>query len=159
MNTPSVGVCIFADDVAQTARFYVDHFGFERRTDIGWFVTLGHGASSYELALTARNYESLPAQHRHETPAGVMIAVIVEDATAKARELEAAGIPYVTELKDEPWGQRHFVVRDPDGTLVEGVEIITPDPAWLAEHGFQPEGTRTPADRKTMVSGTVGQGT
>lgn len=56
------------------------------------------------------------------------------------REIERAGIPFVTPLRDEPWGQRHFVVRDPAGTLVEGIEIIAPDPAWLAEQGLSPEG-------------------
>lgn len=140
MTVPAFGVCIFAADVATTAEFYVEHFGFETRMDIGWFVTLGHGDSAYEIAVTARGHDSLPEGHREETPSGVMIAPILDDATTKAREMEAAGIPFVTPLRDEPWGQRHFVVRDPAGTLVEGIQIIAPDPAWLAEQGLSPEG-------------------
>lgn len=111
MNVPTFGICIFADDVARTASFYVDHFECEQRMDLGWFATLGHGDSPYEFAVTARDHESLPAGHRKH-PSGVMVVVIVDDAVAKAHELEAANIPFVTALKDEPWGQRHFVVPD-----------------------------------------------
>jgi hypothetical protein len=41
-----------------------------------------------------------------------------------------------TPVKDEPWGQRHTFVTDPAGTLIDVVQMTTPDPAWLEAHGL-----------------------
>ena len=35
------------------------------------------------------------------------------------------------DIKDEPWGQRHFMMRDPAGVWVDIVEQIEPDPAFF----------------------------
>ena len=32
----------------------------------------------------------------------------------------------IVELRDEPWGQRHFLVRDPVGNLLDVVKQIAP---------------------------------
>lgn len=53
---------------------------------------------------------------------GVWLAVEVEDARAEQARLEALGVPIEVPLRDEPWGDRHFVVRDPSGIGVDIVE-------------------------------------
>jgi catechol 2,3-dioxygenase-like lactoylglutathione lyase family enzyme len=126
---------VLADDVATTARFYVDHFGFETRLDIGWFVTLHHGDRPYEMCVLARDHDSVPDGFR-VTPAGTIVGFMVDDVDAVAAGLVAAGVPVVTPLRDEPWGQRHTFVTDPAGTLIDVVQVTTPDPAWLAAHGL-----------------------
>lgn len=72
-----------------------------------------------------------PRGSRH-APAGVIVAFIVDDVDALAAGLAAGGVPVVTPVRDEPWGQRHTYVTDPSGTLVDVVQVTTPDPGWLA---------------------------
>ncbi len=56
---------------------------------------------------------------------GAIIQVYVSDATALARDMQAAGHPFYVPLRDKwrDWGdrlggQREFLVQDPDGYLI-----------------------------------------
>jgi PhnB protein len=46
---------------------------------------------------------------------GVYVYIHVDDVDAKHRELTAAGLTTATEPKDWPWGNREFILKDPDG--------------------------------------------
>ena len=37
-----------------------------------------------------------------------------------------------TEPVTEVFGQRHFFVRDPEGTWLDVIQLVAPDPEWLA---------------------------
>ena len=50
----------------------------------------------------------------------------VEDVDAEYARLTAAGLPILQELRDEWFGQRHFITSDPTGVLID---IIKPIPA------------------------------
>ena len=134
--TPTVfSATVFADDVAATARFYVEQFGFAVRLDIGWFVTLHHDDRPYEMCVLERGHESVPEGFR-VPPAGVIIGFLVDDVDAVAERLAAAGTPVVEPVRDEPWGQRHIFVTDPAGTLIDVVQPTAASPEWLAANGL-----------------------
>ena len=44
--------------------------------------------------------------------------------------IKASGTPIAVELRDEPWGDRHFAIVDPNGI---GVDIVTYTPPADAE--------------------------
>jgi catechol 2,3-dioxygenase-like lactoylglutathione lyase family enzyme len=46
---------------------------------------------------------------------GMYIYVSVDDVDAKHDELTALGFTGATKPKDWPWGNREFILRDPDG--------------------------------------------
>ncbi|AHH94042.1 hypothetical protein GCM10010174_84880 [Kutzneria viridogrisea] len=46
------------------------------------------------------------------------------DAAAALASITAAGVPVVQELREEPFGQRHFYRTDSSGTLVNVIEKI-----------------------------------
>ncbi|EHN12689.1 Glyoxalase family protein [Patulibacter medicamentivorans] len=124
---------LLSRDVAATRDFYVTRFGFRAEVDIGWFVSLRHDAEAYELCLVAADHPSTPERFRRPSE-GVIIGFLVADASAEEARLRAAGTEIVEPLRDEPWGQRHFYVADPDGVLIDVVQQTTPSAAWLAEH-------------------------
>jgi uncharacterized glyoxalase superfamily protein PhnB len=74
----------------------------------------------------------MPAGFREQSPGGICLAFLVEDAAAAEAELRAAGVEIAEPLRDEPWGQRRFNVWSPEGALIEVLELIDPDPEWLA---------------------------
>ena len=47
--------------------------------------------------------------------------VDVEDVDAEYKRITDMGVPVEVELRNEPWGDRHFVLRDPNGI---GVDIV-----------------------------------
>jgi catechol 2,3-dioxygenase-like lactoylglutathione lyase family enzyme len=47
------------------------------------------------------------------------------------RAAGAGGQLVETEPVTEVFGQRHFFVRDPEGTWLGIIQLVEPDPAWL----------------------------
>jgi catechol 2,3-dioxygenase-like lactoylglutathione lyase family enzyme len=60
----------------------------------------------------------------------------VPDAEEVDARLRAAGVRVVLPLRDEPFGQRHVMVADPNDVLVDVVQTIPADPDWLARQGM-----------------------
>ncbi|MEQ9635529.1 MAG: VOC family protein [Devosia marina] len=118
-------------DVAATSRFFQDHFGFEPVFESDWYVQLRGGAKGNELALIAFDHETIPPRGRHPT-AHLILSFEVEDAAAVAARLEQAGVSIIQPLRDEVFGQRHFIAADPNGILLDVITPIDPDPHWLA---------------------------
>ncbi|QQR38798.1 VOC family protein [Devosia rhizoryzae] len=118
-------------DVAATAQYYCDMFGFTPVFESDWYVHLrGQGDGLFELAVMDFNHDSIPAVGR--TPSsGVILSFYVDDAAAEAQRLEAAGATIAQPLRDEVFGQRHVIVSDPNGILVDVITAIEPDPEWL----------------------------
>ncbi|QEO15215.1 hypothetical protein FLP10_12880 [Agromyces intestinalis] len=118
-------------DVAARAAFYREHFGFEAVFAADWYVSLRHPASSTELALLDAAHPSIPAGYGRPA-AGVLVNLELDDVDAAAERLAAAGVPVVQPLRDEPFGQRHVIVRDPGGVLVDVITEIEPSPEFAA---------------------------
>jgi uncharacterized glyoxalase superfamily protein PhnB len=87
------------------------------------------------LDLWHREHESVPAHLRKPT-GGVVLAFLVADAGAEATRLESSGVAIVKPLTDNPWGQRNFMIEDPDGVLVDILQTTPPDPEFLRAHGL-----------------------
>jgi len=84
------------------------------------------------LAILRYDHETIPDSFR--TPvAGLVLNFEVEDVDAVHQAMVKAGLPVVRSLRDEEFGQRHFITRDPAGTLID---VITPNPptASFADH-------------------------
>lgn len=54
--------------------------------------------------------------------AGMFFTIEVRDVDAEFSRIKSLGIPIAIELRDEPWGDRHFAVVDPNGV---GIDIVT----------------------------------
>lgn len=52
---------------------------------------------------------------------GLFLTIEVEDVDQKYKELIEKGADIKIELHDEPWGDRHFAIEDPNGV---GIDII-----------------------------------
>ncbi len=53
---------------------------------------------------------------------GVFITIEVEDVDASTSASKHFNVPIEIDLRDEPWGDRHFAVVDPNGV---GIDIVT----------------------------------
>ncbi|HYD78512.1 MAG TPA: VOC family protein [Paucimonas sp.] len=118
---------VITEKVRESKDFYVRLFGCEviYEGDDGWFVLLQLGDS--ELGFMKPGQESqAKIFHRPYQGQGMWLVVEVEDAAAEYRRLQALDAPIELALRDEPWGDRHFVVRDPNGI---GVDVVQRLPA------------------------------
>ncbi|MFD3486979.1 VOC family protein [Streptomyces sp. NPDC058665] len=104
--------------------FYTRLLGFETTFEVDWYVSLRRpGAVPYELALLDPTHPTLPEGYRRPVQ-GLLLNFEVADVDAEwARLVEGEGLTPVLGLRSEDFGQRHFIVADPSGVLID---VITP---------------------------------
>jgi catechol 2,3-dioxygenase-like lactoylglutathione lyase family enzyme len=93
---------------SETRDFFVALLGFELAMDLGWVVTVASPDNpSAQVTIIA-----------NEDPAAPGISVEVDDVDAvRARALEQ-GLEIAYPIRDEEWGVRRFMLREPGGTMV-----------------------------------------
>lgn len=116
---------ICTDDVAGTSAFWQRHFGFQPAFQSDWYVHLAMPqATSANLAILDYRHETVPGPFRKPTT-GIIVNLEVEDIDAEYARAMAAGLKIHVTLRDEPFGQRHFLTEDPNGI---GIDVIKPIP-------------------------------
>jgi catechol 2,3-dioxygenase-like lactoylglutathione lyase family enzyme len=131
-------------DVQGTADFYVRHFGFRSLFTVDWYVHLQFAAHpSVNLAVVHAEHPTIPAAGRGIAAGGLLINFEVEDPDAVYEQLQAAGLPILLSLRDEAFGQRHFITQDPNGVLIDVIKPIPPTAEWAVHY----ETATTPAAR------------
>ena len=132
MKLKSIYSIIATDSLAEARDFYIRYFGFKVSFDTGWYVHL-HGQREgsevpLELGFMLPNNESLPTTlHPAYNGDGVYISIEADEVDALYKQLLADGYQAVLALCDEEWGQRHFIIRDPAGCLLDVVKPIPPE--------------------------------
>lgn len=102
---------IKSDRPARTREFFVDLLGFEVAMDLGWVVTLVSPANrSAQVTIVGG-----------DDPAAPGISVEVTDVDAVHARAVEKGFEIAYSLRDEQWGVRRFMLREPSGTLVNVV--------------------------------------
>ena len=134
MKTTNYYPVIMTDRVAETAAFYRDHFAFQPAFEADWYVHLQSTEDpSVNLAVLKFDHETVPEAARAPV-SGAILTFEVEDVDAVHARLVAGGIRMVSPLKDEAFGQRHFLVRDPAGTLIDVITPIPPSAEFAAHY-------------------------
>lgn len=113
---------IVTNKVRESKEFYVRLFGCEvlYEGEDGWFALLQLGGS--EIGFMKPNLPSQPSIYRPEFMGqGVWVAVDVADVDAEYVRIKSLGVPIESELRDELWGDRHFVIVDPNGI---GIDVV-----------------------------------
>lgn len=126
MQITGTTVSLTVDDVAASTAFFKDHFGFCETMAADGFVSLHRDDAGMDLVLLRRGIEVLPPGIRDQRAAGVIVAFVVDDLEGEERRLRAEGVEISLPLREEPWGERLFMVTDPNGISVELVHWVTP---------------------------------
>lgn len=73
--------------------------------------------SNFEILLLTMRDEEMFAKDSmsSEKGRGMYIYIQVDDVDSKYESLKAEGFVPATEPKDWPWGNREFILKDPDG--------------------------------------------
>lgn len=104
--------------------FYVNKFGFEAvYFDAEFYVHLINPANGVELGFMLPGLSAQPEfLHQKANPNGMVITFEVENAAIAYEQAQKEKFDIAFELKEEPWKQVHFMVRDPAGIVIDIVE-------------------------------------
>lgn len=133
MTTLAVYPVTMSVDPGRTAAFYRQLLDLSPTFVADWYVSLAAPGSGAQFATVARDHPSVPAGFR-TAPAGSLVTVEVNDAAAVWATALSMDAEVELELRDEAWGQRHFLLRDPDGLLVDVIESIPPTGQFVEQY-------------------------
>jgi catechol 2,3-dioxygenase-like lactoylglutathione lyase family enzyme len=90
--------------------FYLDFLGLEEEFDLGW-VTSFRSPDNPAIQVSLVSGDA-------SAPEDAAISVAVDDVDAAYADARRRGYEIVHPLTKEEWGTRRFLVRDPNGIVV-----------------------------------------
>jgi catechol 2,3-dioxygenase-like lactoylglutathione lyase family enzyme len=108
-------------DVAASVAWYRALLQLDVVADHGWYAELGNDGAVL-VAFVQSGHETVPPTAGRQ-PTGVLVSFEVDDAVPVAARAAALGLEVVVELTTE-LGQRHLMVVDPDGAVVDIIERV-----------------------------------
>lgn len=106
-------------DLPLTKAFFVQLLDFEVKYESDWYIQLRspHHADS-EFGVIQQDHELVPQQYQN-APNGMYLTFLVPDVDATYSRALELGIDIIQEPRDEFYGQRRFLAREPNGCLVD----------------------------------------
>jgi catechol 2,3-dioxygenase-like lactoylglutathione lyase family enzyme len=112
---------LFVTDIKAACAFFTDKLGFEVAFTSGeppFYGQVKRDTAAINLRLVCEPVYVGDIREREE----LLAASLTVDSAAEIKQLflqyQAAGVDFFRPLKQEPWGARTFIVRDPDGNLL-----------------------------------------
>ena len=99
---------IKSDRPAQTRDFFTELLGCEVIMDLGWVVTVASPTNPSAQVTIIGN----------DDPAAPGISIEVDDVDAIHARATERGLEIAYPLRDEAWGVRRFMLREPSGTTI-----------------------------------------
>jgi catechol 2,3-dioxygenase-like lactoylglutathione lyase family enzyme len=110
---------ICSDNLPKSKDFYVELLGFNVKYDSDWYVQLSSPKDSeIEYGIIQRNHELVPEEYQN-APNGMYVTFVVEDVDVTFSKAIEMNIPIIQEPRDEFYGQRRFLAKDPNGCLID----------------------------------------
>lgn len=132
MQTTSTYPVLLSADVTRCSAFYQRHFGFHPLYESDWYVHLQSRTDpNVNLGVVDGSHPTVPDVARGRT-GGVILNFEVEDVDAEYQRLRGDGLEILLTLRDEDFGQRHFILRGPDDVMIDVIRPIPPSAGHAA---------------------------
>jgi catechol 2,3-dioxygenase-like lactoylglutathione lyase family enzyme len=124
---------IATNRLIESRDFYIQHLGFQVIFENDWYVQLRSSKEPpIDIAFVLPNLDVQPPIFRPAfSGKGVIYTIEVEDVKSERDRLIDAGLSIVYDLHDEPWGERHFAIIDPNGVTINISQMIEPAKEYL----------------------------
>lgn len=114
------------DKLHETREFYVGRLGFDVVFEADWCLLVTPPGANSRIGFLKPGLESQAPMFRKPYAGGAWIALDVEDVDAEFERAKQNGLKIEIPVRDEPWGDRHFVVLDPNGIGIDFVRYTPP---------------------------------
>lgn len=119
---------IITAKLSETKEFYTGKLGFGVTFENEFYLLLHTPNHGSEISFLLPEHPSQqPLFRKAFAGAGVYLTIEVEDVDKLYADLKIKGVDIKIDLRDEPWGDRHFAVSDPNGIGIDFVKYSPPD--------------------------------
>jgi len=114
---------VITEKLQETKKFYTDVLDFEVSFENEFYLLLHTSNQSAEISFLQPNHPSQQPIFQSEfSGKGVYLTIEVENVDEVYKQIKEKGVQMEIEIRDEPWGDRHFAIKDPNGI---GIDIVT----------------------------------
>jgi uncharacterized glyoxalase superfamily protein PhnB len=126
MKVTAAAISLNVQDVAASAEFITRHFGFSESMAVeGVMSSLTRPDLGFNVIFLRTGLETFkPANIAGNAGEGLLLVLVVEEIDGEYERLRTEGAPVVTPIETEPWGERYFQVRDPNGIIIQLVQWV-----------------------------------
>lgn len=113
---------IVTNKLSESKAFYTDILGFGVTFENEFYLLMHTPNHEAEISFLLPNHPSQqPLFHKPFLGDGMYLTIEVENVDSRYEELKKKGVAIKIDLRDEPWGDRHFAIQDPNGV---GIDIV-----------------------------------
>ncbi|MEU7142371.1 VOC family protein [Nocardia sp. NPDC046473] len=125
MNITASAISLNVADPQTSAKFLIDHLGFTEKMSADGFVSLDRpDAGLNVIYLRTGSATFKPTSVAGSAGEGLLVVFVVDDIDAEYARLQGEGVPIVTPIETEEWGERYFQMSDPNGIIVQLVQWV-----------------------------------
>lgn len=120
LNKMKLNAGIVTTKLAESKAFYTGILGFGVTFENEFYLLLHTPDHKAEISFLLPEHPSQqPLFHKGFNGAGVYLTIEVDDVDKMYQELKQKGIEIKIDIRDEPWGDRHFAITDPNGVNID----------------------------------------
>jgi len=125
-NRMKLNTGILTAKLAESKAFYINNLGFGVTFENEFYLLLHTPNNEAEISFLLPNHPSQQSFfHKPFQGQGMYLTIEVEDVDKIYKDLKNKGVAIQIEIRDEPWGDRHFAIEDPNGI---GIDIVKYSP-------------------------------
>jgi catechol 2,3-dioxygenase-like lactoylglutathione lyase family enzyme len=117
---------IVTEKLAATKEFYTKVLGFGVTFENEFYLLLHTPNHEAEISFLLPNHPSQqPVFQKSYQGQGMYLTIEVDDVDKIYHDFKKRGISTTFDIRNEPWGDRHFAIEDPNGI---GIDIVKYSP-------------------------------
>tara|TARA_B100001750_G_scaffold55397_1_gene43510 strand:+ start:1532083 stop:1532523 length:441 start_codon:yes stop_codon:yes gene_type:complete len=121
--TMKLNAGIVTEKMAESKEFYSGLLGFGVTFENEFYLLMHTPNKSAELAFLLPNHPSQqPLFHDKFEGRGMFLTIEVDNVDQLYEVFKNKGVEIKIPIRDEPWGDRHFAIEDPNGI---GIDVVT----------------------------------
>ena len=121
--TMKLNAGIVTEKMAESKEFYSGLLGFGVTFENEFYLLMHTPNKSGELAFLLPNHPSQqPLFHDKFEGRGMFLTIEVDNVDQLYEVFKNKGVEIKIPIRDEPWGDRHFAIEDPNGI---GIDVVT----------------------------------
>ena len=125
-NKMKLNAGIVTAKLAETKTFYTNVLGFGVTFENEFYLLLHTPNKEAEISFLLPNHPSQqPLFHKPFQGQGMYLTIEVADVDKVYSDIKKKAIEIKIDIRNEPWGDRHFAIQDPNGI---GIDIVKYSP-------------------------------
>lgn len=126
-KTMKLNAGIITNKIEETKNFYTENLGFGVTFENEFYLLMHTPGGHAQLSFLLPDHPSQqPLFQTAFNGEGMYLTIEVEDVDALYQAVKSRGVDIKIDIRDEPWGDRHFAIQDSNGIGIDLVKYTAP---------------------------------